>query len=133
MGDEIKERVTKTLFIDSNDPARQRLSISVTGTILPGDLPHMTTVPNPLPVFGSQSGERVANLTITNRGRQDLLISEIRCFGCLSEWTEMELSAGEDTSLQIELLSDWFDKRWIEIESNDPVSPVRKVTIVELE
>jgi hypothetical protein len=133
IGDEIKDRVTKTLYIDTNDTRNPRLTVEVTGSILPGDLPHMVVIPNPVAVEMSGPEGPVASLTITNRGRLPLTISGIRCFGCINDWLEDELRAGEKTTLQIELLPDWQDKRWVEIESSDPVSPLRKVAIIELE
>jgi hypothetical protein len=93
----------------------------------------MVVIPNPLPVEVSSSGESAASLTLTNRGELPLVISGIHCFGCVDDWTYSEVRAGEKITLRIDLLPDWHDKRWLEIESNDPVSPVRKVAIIELE
>ena len=133
MGDEIKDRATKTLYIDTNDTRNPRLTIEVTGTILPGDLPHMVVIPNPVAVEMSGPAGPVTSLAVTNRGKLPLTISGIRCFGCINDWGGGELKAGEKTTLQVELLPDWQDRRWVEIESNDPVSPLRKVAIIELE
>lgn len=132
-GDEIKDRVTKTLYIDTNDTLNPRLTVEVTGSILPGDLPHMVVIPNPVAVEMSAPEGPSASLTITNRGKLPLVISGIRCFGCINDWVEGELKAGEKMTLQVDILPDWQDNRWVEIESNDPVSPLRKVAIVELE
>jgi hypothetical protein len=133
IGDEIKDRVTKTLYIDSNDTLNPRITIQVTGTILAGDLPHMVVVPNPVAVQESAPEGPVALLTVSNKGKQALTIEAIRCFGCIHTWSGTELKGGEKSNFQIELLPGWHDKRWVEIESNDPVSPTRKVAIVELE
>jgi hypothetical protein len=133
IGDEVKDRVTKTLYIDTNDTLNPRIAIDVTGSILPGELPHMVVIPNPLPVEMSAAGESAASLTLTNRGKLPLVIARIRCFGCVNDWIYGEVRAGEKITLRIDLLPDWHDKRWLEIESNDPVSPVRKVAIIELE
>lgn len=133
IGDEVRDRVTKTLYIDTNDTLNPRITIDVTGTILPGELPHMAVIPNPLPVGISAAGESAASLTLTNRGKLPLVIAQIRCFGCVNDWTCGEVRAGEKLTLRIDLLPDWHDKRWLEIESNDPVSPLRKVSIIELE
>ena len=131
-GDVIKETTTKTLFIDSDHGSSQRVSIKVTGTVLAGDLPHMLALPDPLLFDKSESARPYRELTISNRGNQELLISQIRCFGCMPEWDRTKLVGGEEARLRIELLPDWNDSRWIEIESNDPVWPTKKVAIVDL-
>lgn len=133
IGDEIKDRVTKTLYIDSNDTLNARIIVEVTGTILPGELPHMVVIPNPVAVEKSAPDGPVALLTVSNKGKQPLIIEAIRCFGCIDTWSGAELKGGEKSTFEIELLPGWHDKRWVEIESNDPVSPVRKVAVVELE
>lgn len=131
-GDFIKELTTKTLFIDSDDVSDPPLSVKVTGTVLPGDLPHMVAVPDPLLFDKSEASDPYRHLTVSNYGRQDLLISEIRCFGCTPEWEQITLTGGEEAQLAIELLPDWNDTRWVEIESNDPVWPTKKIAIVDL-
>jgi hypothetical protein len=132
-GDEIKERVTKTLFIDSNDPLNPRITITVTGKVTEGKAPHLVVVPDPLLFSESESAGSYRSLAVTNRGKEDLIVKEIRCFGCLTDWSWGMVTGGEETQFQVEILPDWYDKRWIEIESNDPVTPVRKISIVESE
>jgi len=68
---------------------------------------------------------------IGNRGKQELVIRDVRCFGCSGDWTQTVVGGGEEAVLQVELLPDWPDQRWIELDSNDPVSPLRKVSLVE--
>jgi hypothetical protein len=131
-GETIKDRATKTLFIDSDDPSSPRLSVTATGQVLPGDLPHMVALPDPILFDKTESADDSRLLTVANRGKQELLIKEIRCFGCLNGWGQTTLGGGEETQIEIELVPDWNDGRWIEIESNDPVWPMRKVVIVDL-
>jgi hypothetical protein len=132
MGDEVKARVTKTVFLDSNDPAKPRLTLTVTGKVLPGDLPHLVATPSPLP-YDAATGDETPLLAIANKGRQNLKIGTIRCYGCTSRWDFIELASGEQIEIDIVVLPDWNGKRWIEIESNDPVSPLMKVVIVEMD
>jgi hypothetical protein len=131
-GETIKEHATKTLFIDSDDPSNPRAAVTATGQILPGDLPHMVALPDPLLLDKPKADEFSRTITVANRGKQELVIEEIRCFGCLNEWSQTVIGGGEEAPLGIEILPDWSDGRWIEIESNDPVWPVRKVVIVVL-
>ncbi|MFH1313472.1 MAG: DUF1573 domain-containing protein [Candidatus Eisenbacteria bacterium] len=131
-GETIKDHATKTLFVDSDDKANPRLSVTATGQVVPGDLPHMVALPDPLMFDKSESADPFRMLTVANRGKQELLIKEVRCFGCLNAWSQASLGGGEEVPLDIEILPDWSDGRWIEIESNDPVWPVRKVVIVNL-
>jgi hypothetical protein len=131
-GETIKDHATKTLFVDSDDKANPRLSVTATGKVVPGDLPHMLALPDPILFDKSESDEPYRVLNVANRGRQELLIKEIRCFGCLNSWSQTTLGGGEEIPLDIELVAEWSGGRWIEIESNDPVWPVRKVVIVEL-
>jgi hypothetical protein len=131
-GETIKDKVTKTLFIDSDDKTDPRLTVTVTGEVLPGDLPHMVALPDPILFDKSDPPDASRMLTVANRGRQELLIKDIRCFGCINGWSETSLGGGEEAQVEIEPVPDWSDGRWIEIESNDPVWPVRKVVIVDL-
>jgi hypothetical protein len=133
MGDEIKAPVTKTVFIDSNDPDNARFAFTVTGNVIPGSLPHLVGIPDPLPLDPSDPSYPVANLTLTNRGRETLRIEDITCFGCISARSRMELVQGEEAVLEITPLPDWTERRWIEIESNDPVQPLKRIAIVEFD
>lgn len=123
----------KTLFVDSNDPLRPRVAVGVAGTVLPSDLPYLVARPNPLPVQTQSQGEPATFLTIKNYGEQDLHISDIRCYGCTGSWTARELVHSEEIHYPIELIPGWVGSRWIEIESNDPVTPLLKIAIVEMD
>ena len=127
LGDEVREVTSKTLFVDSNDPIRPRAAITARGRVTEGEGPHLVVTPNPLPVEPASQGR----LVISNRGKQELVIRDVRCFGCSGDWTQTVVGAGEEAVLQVELLPDWPDQRWIELDSNDPVSPLRKVSLVE--
>jgi len=132
MGDEIKDQVTKTIFIDSNDPERPRLAFKVTGTVTTGRAPHLVAIPAPLPLDPAAPAYPRAELKIENRGEETLEISEVTCFGCINTWSQKVLAGGEEAVLDVIPLPDWTDRRWLEIESNDPVQPLKRVMIVEL-
>jgi hypothetical protein len=125
VGYEIKDATSKTLFLDSNDQARPRVAITATGKVVRGRKPHLVATPNPLPVEKWQGTLRIENL-----GREDLVITDVRCFGSTGDWTRLTLPAGEDSVLEVEAVPDWPDGRWIEIDSNDPVLPLRKISLV---
>jgi hypothetical protein len=133
MGDEIKAPVTKTVFIDPHDAGQPRIAFKVTGNVIPGTCPHLFAVPDPLLLDPADSSYPAARLTITNRGTEPLRIEEITCFGCINAWSQGEVAQGEATVLDITPLDDWAGRRWIEILSNDPVQPLKRITIVEFE
>ena len=131
LGDVVKARVSKTVFIEVRNRDSTQLRLNVTGTIVPGKKPHLVAVPNPLAI--ESSAQTGASLEISNRGKEELIIEEIRCFGCTLSATHLRLAEGEKARVEIDMLPQWQGRRWVEIESNDPVTPVRKVAIVELE
>lgn len=133
MGDEIKAPVTKTVFIDSDDPGSRRIAFAVTGDVTQGRSPHLVAVPDPLPLDASSASYPSAHLRISNRGEEPLIISEITCFGCINSWSRKELAQGEEALLEVELLSEWTDRRWLEVESNDPVQPLKRIPIIDFE
>jgi hypothetical protein len=133
VGDEIKTDLSKTVFMDSNDPERPRLAFKVTGTVTPGRAPHMVAMPDPLPLDPSDPAYPQAELKFENRGKETLEIGEVTCFGCINTWSQRTLPGGEEAVLEVILLPDWTENRWLEIESNDPVHPLKKITIVELD
>ena len=130
-GDNIKDKATKTLFIDSNDGAHPRLTFTVTGRVTPEELPHLSAVPDPLLFDPSDPSYPAVFVGITNRGENDLEIRAVRCFGCVNDWTQKALGKGEEAKLRLEALPDWPQERWVEIESNDPVFPVKRIGIIE--
>jgi hypothetical protein len=133
MGDEIKSPVTKTVFIDSDDQAAPRLAFKVTGNVTPGEAPHLVAVPDPLAFDVADPTYQVAQLKLSNRGRQALEIGEITCFGCTNTPIQKQLAKGEEAVLEIYPLPEWSENRWLEIKSNDPVQPLKRIAIVELD
>jgi hypothetical protein len=133
MGDEIKDMVTKTVFIDSNDPRNPRIAFKVTGTVTPGRAPHLVAIPDPLALDPRDPEYPQADLRIQNRGEEALDVLEITCFGCINTWSQKVLAGGEEAFLEVIPLPDWSDKKWLEIESNDPVQPIKRIAIVELD
>jgi hypothetical protein len=133
LGYEIKDATSKTLYLDTNDPLRPRLTLTVTGRVTKGKGPHLVATPNTLPVeMAPDSSVASGSLTLSNRGGARLVITAIRCFGCSSEWNELVLEPGEEATLRVQALPAWQTGRWLEIESNDPVWPVKKISLVEM-
>ena len=154
LGDEIKDRTTKTLYVDSNDEVNSRIAVRVTGRVIKGDGPHLVVEPDPL-LFDPEDPEYPeAGLELLNRGGRPLEIIDIRCFGCeVGYWEPTSLAAPGKGSgngsgstpeeqmisepvyvmeLRVRKLGNWTGTRWIEIETSDPVNPVKKVSILEL-
>lgn len=131
LGYEIKDASAKTIYIDSNDPATGRLAFTVRGKIVAGRGPHLVALPSPLLL--ERAARDGAALSVVNRGGEDLVVADIICFGCVSDWTERVLKQGEEATLRIQTLPDWTGGRWIEIRSNDPVWPIKRVSIVEID
>lgn len=143
-GDDIKDRITKTLYVDSNDPASPRIAVEVTGQVIPGDGPHLAVMTDPLLFDPEDPLYPEASLQLRNVGGQHLEIIDVRCFGCeIDHWEPVSLAgrgrvAGESAlgdavyTIKVRKIESWTGTRWIEIESDDPVTPVRKVAILEL-
>jgi hypothetical protein len=129
-GGEIKDRVTKTLYLDPVPEGIPRLSVTATGKVTPGRLPHLVVVPSPLAVEAGSTDR--GEIELSNAGAETLVVSGIRYFGCSGAWTETIIESGERMPLPLELLPGWQGKRWVEIESNDPVTPTVKVSIIEI-
>jgi hypothetical protein len=131
LGHEVREASSKTLFIDSNDPRRERLTVTATGRVVEGRAPHLVALPNPLPIGKAASGR--SHLAVSNPGGGDLVIEEVRCFGCVADWAGKVLRQGEEATIYVEVLPEWPDTRWVEIQSNDPISPLKTVPIVQMD
>jgi hypothetical protein len=137
LGDEIKDKTTKTLYVDSNDEARARIALEVTGKVIPGDGPHLLVTPDPFLFDPEDPRYPELPLTIFNIGKGYLEIVGIRFFGCTADWDPAALpvslgSGGTEFVLGVRKLEGWTGTRWIEIETNDPVNPVKKVAVLEL-
>ncbi len=129
IGDEIKEKVTKTLYIDLFNGFSQRLVLTVTGRIVPSDKPHLAVTPNPVLI---ESGDGSAYLQVSNRGLEELVIYDIKGFGCTTDYRSLSLNSGETIEIRLNLVEGWKGNRWIEIESNDPVYPLKKISAMVL-
>ena len=137
LGDEIKDRTSKTLYVDSNDEMNPRIAVKVTGKVIPGDGPHLAVTPDPLLFDAEDPLYPVVQLTILNIGRDQLEVREIRFFGCTADWDPAGLpvkldSDGEKIEFGVLKLEGWTGTRWIEIETDDPVNPLKKIPILEL-
>jgi hypothetical protein len=130
-GEEIKSRVTKTVFIDSHDPVDPRSVFTLTGTVRPGRAPYLVALPDPLALDPSSPSYPAAELEVTNRGMEVLRMTAVTCFGCTTTWTHLELAPGEEAMLEVTPVPGWTGRRWLEIESNDPLQPVKRISIVE--
>ncbi len=130
LGDAVKEHVSKSLFVKLNNSAERQLRVDVTGKVIPGEKPHLVALPNPIPIERSHGTSNF--LEISNRGKEELAISQIRCYGCESNAMNLRLGSGEKAVIVVKLVPEWQGKRWLEIESNDPVTPLRKIAIIEL-
>ena len=76
---------------------------------------------------------RVGTLTISNRGKEDLVVKAVRGFGCAGDWSEVVLEPGGGAELVVETTVNCAEGRWIEIESNDPITPLKKISLVEMD
>jgi hypothetical protein len=80
-----------------------------------------------------------AKLQLHNMGEQHLEIIDVRCFGCtVDHWDPVSLAGPGDLmgtpiwGCKVRKIEGWTGTRWIEIETDDPVYPVKKVAILEL-
>ena len=134
-GETVSEATSKTLFIDSNDPAEPRVTIGVSGAVVEGQGPHLVVEPDPLWIERQRSDAAgpVSELTLMNVGARDLVIKDVRCLGCSTDWTRFTLAPGESAQLAIGVTLDWSGSRWVEIESNDPATPLKKISLVGID
>jgi hypothetical protein len=87
-------------------------------------------------LLAERSGEayKPALLSIANRGRAELVVTEVRCYGCSANRSFFALAEDEETEIEVNVEEGWTqDKRWLEIDSNDPVEGTRKVPVVVAE
>ncbi len=133
LGEEISERVTKTVYVQAAEPYADRIVLTVTGRVTRGDGPHLHAIPTML--LFEKSGEvyEPALLRIANRGGANLDVAGIRCFGCVARGEGFTLGADEETEVEVSLVGGWTETRWLEVDSNDPVTPTKKIPLVVLE
>jgi hypothetical protein len=133
LGEDIKEKATKTIYIETGDAAASRVRITVTGRVERGDGPHLQCLPSPLLLEKTGGIYEPAMLRVTNRGRADLTVSEILCFGCDTSEKAFTLGDNEEIEIEVSLADGWTGNRWLEVLSNDPVKATRKISLVVLE
>lgn len=141
LGETIKEKTTKTIYIEvfegligyrvrENSPA-QRLTMTVTGEVKKGDGPHLYTLPTMLLVKKTGETNETALLSVTNRGTADLEVTEVRGFGCFADRYAFVLRPDEELEMEVMVEDEWPEElRWLEIDSNDPVDATRKIPVV---
>ena len=133
IGEDIKEKVTKTVYVLAAEPGTDRVRITVTGQVTPGDGPHLEALPTMLLFERSGEKHEPALLRVTNRGAADLSISGIRCYGCEVAGVGFALKPGEEIEIEVGLIEGWTGNRWLELDSNDPVEAMTKVPMVVVE
>jgi hypothetical protein len=133
LGEDIKEKTTKTIYIQAGGPAAGRMRITVTGRVEPGAGPHLECLPAPLLFEKSEDLPRTATLRVANRGQADLAVTEMRCFGCDTSERAFTLGGSEEIEIEVGLVDGWTGSRWLEVVSNDPVQATRKISLVVLE
>jgi hypothetical protein len=140
LAEDIKERVTKTIYVQPAAPPGAKppgkstnLTITVTGRVIPGEGPHLEAVPAPLLIEKKGSDFVPATLNLVNRGSAELVVKDLRCFGCRASASSVTLGAGESARIEISPVENWTGSRWLEIESNDPVKNNRKIGLVVIE
>ena len=133
LGEDVKEKVTKTVHLYDGAPGSSPLIITVTGRVEPGDGPHIQC--RPIPILFEKTGETypTAVLGVINKGGAVLTVTGIRCFGCLASETAFAMGANERIEVEIGLIDGWSGNRWLEIDSNDPVWPTRKVPLIVMD
>jgi len=133
LGEDIKEKATKTVYIEAGDPAAGRARITVTGRVEPGDGPHLQCLPSPLLFEKTGDMYEPALLRVTNRGRAALTVSDMLCFGCDVSEKAFTLGSNEGIEIEVSLADGWTGSRWLEVVSNDTVQETRKISLVVLE
>jgi hypothetical protein len=133
LGEDISERVTKTVYVQATEPHADRITLTVTGRVTRGDGPHLEALPTMLLFEKSGEAYEPALLRIINRGRADLDVADIRCFGCVAGGGGFTLRADEETEIEVGLADGWTETRWLEVDSNDPIAPTKKIPLVVLE
>lgn len=130
LGEDIKEKATKTIYIEAGDAGAWRTRITVTGRVEPGEGPHLECRPSPMLFVAIDGVYEPTQLSVANRGRADLMVSDIRGFGCEASLKVFTLAGNEEVSIAISLQDGWTGNRWLEVVSNDPVQPTSKVSLV---
>lgn len=134
VGETIKKKLTKTIYIDAAEPAAQRIEVWVTGEVTRGDGPHLHAVPTMLLIKKGAQTYEPGLLRISNQGRSELSVAEVRCFGCVASRTSFSLGADDEIEIEVDIAEEWTQEgRWLEIDSNDPVEATKKIPLVVME
>ena len=62
-----------------------------------------------------------------------MVIYDIKGFGCTTDFRILNLNSGETVEIRLDLVEGWKGNRWIEIESNDAVYPLKRVSVMVLQ
>jgi uncharacterized Tic20 family protein len=129
-----KGRITKTVYIDTDDPDQPRSIFRITGIVQKSDAPEIIVDPNPWYV-GSISADSTSEgiLLVTNDGHSDLVVEKIESVGCHVLEASLPPIAAEDSGIVhvgFDLKSlVWDAERFILFHSNDPFQSPLKVRI----
>ncbi len=130
-----KGRVTKTVYIDSDDPGQPQVVFRLTGIVEKSDVPELLVDPNPwYPDTFSTDPTTDGLFVITNEGLSDLIVKAMEPQGCVvREKRVPQLAPGDSTQIHI-----GFDpqslackgERYVLIRSNDPFESELKVDVI---
>ena len=130
-----KGRVTKTVYIDSNDPNQPRSVFRIAGVVEKSKAPEIVVNPNPwYPDSITTNPQSDGELVITNDGLSDLVVKDIEAVGCVVEETSLSaIGPGDSGTVHVAFNLKslvWEDERYVMFRSNDPYLPELKVKIL---
>ncbi|UCE17309.1 MAG: DUF1573 domain-containing protein [Gemmatimonadota bacterium] len=129
-----KGRITKTIYIDSNDPDQPRTVFRVTGIVEKSEAPEIVVDPNPwYPDSITTDPRSGGELLITNDGLTDLIVKKMEAAGCVVKETSIPAigpgdSAVVHVSFNLKSMV-WEGERYVMFHSNDPYQRELKVKI----
>ena len=129
-----KGKVTKTVYIDSDDPEEPRQVFRITGFVVRSEAPEIVVSPNPWYADSiSLNPEKWRDLVITNDGLSNLLVESAEGMGCVVQDTLLPIIGPGDSALirvgfDLKSLA-WEEERYVLFHSNDPYQPDFKVMI----
>jgi hypothetical protein len=130
-GDTIKDKTTKTAYVYPRDNPLEKVTVTVTGRVTRGEGPHMEVLPTILLFEKTADAHGPASLRIMNLGGAELVVSEVRCFGCEASHRTFTLGVDEEIEIGVTLAGDWNQETyWMEIDSNDPVNETKKIPVM---
>lgn len=130
-----KGKVTKTVYIDSNDPDTPRAVFRITGIVEKSRAPEIVVDPNPwYPDSITVDPKCEGTFIVTNDGLNDLVVKKIEVAGCVAKDTSLPVIAPGDSAFMVigfDIRSlAWEGERFVLLRSNDPFQPALKVKIV---